>query len=180
MNHSGQCRYVTLTWEVIVFESYLLHLHVHSQHEGVPHMGLQTTVTQLKFASAVVIGFGLLTALAAFPPLNPPTLWLIDLMFLPFDGQQNLHAPETRILSAILGGILVGFGVLQWLVVTKLFTREPALARQMLLTSMGAWFVVDCTASAIAGAPFNAVMNVPFLLLFVVPLWRGNAQVQTR
>lgn len=141
-------------------------------------MGLQTTVTQLKFASVVVIGFGLLTALAAWPPLNLPTLWLVDLMFLPFDGQQNLSAPEARILSAILGGILVGFGVQQWLVVTKLFTREPALARQMILTSMGSWFVVDCTASVMAGAPFNAVMNVPFLLLFVVPLWRGRGQAQ--
>ena len=143
-------------------------------------MDLQTTVTQLKFACGVVIGFGLLTALAAWPPLNLPTLWLIDLMFLPFDGQQNLNAPETRVLSAILGGILVGFGVLQWLVVTKLFAREPALARQMMLTSMGVWFVVDCTASVIAGAPFNAVMNVPFLLLFVVPLWRSMPKVALR
>lgn len=143
-------------------------------------MNLQTTVTQLKCACGVVIGFGLLTALAAWPVLNLPTLWLIDLMFLPFDGQQNLNSSESRILSAILGGILVGFGVLQWLVVTKLFVREPALARHMILTSMGAWFVVDCTASVIAGAPFNAVMNVPFLLLFVVPLWRVSDQVRTR
>jgi hypothetical protein len=141
-------------------------------------MALQTAVTQLKFASAIVIGFGLLTALAAWPALNLPTLWLIDLMFLPFDGQQNINGPEPRILSAILGGILVGFGVLQWLVVTKLFAREPVLARHIILTSMWSWFVVDCTASTIAGAPFNAVMNVPFLLLFVVPLWRSNVQVK--
>jgi hypothetical protein len=141
-------------------------------------MALQTAVTQLKFASAIVIGFGLLTALAAWPALNLPTLWLIDLMFLPFDGQQNISGPEPRILSAILGGILVGFGVLQWLVVTKLFAREPVLARHIILTSMWSWFVVDCTASTIAGAPFNAVMNVPFLLLFVVPLWRSNVQVK--
>jgi hypothetical protein len=142
-------------------------------------MGLQASVTQLKFASGVVIGFGLLTALAAWPPLNLPTLWLVDLMFLPFDGQQILNGSEPRILCAILGGVLVGFGVLQWLVVTKLLPREPVLARQMILTSMWSWFVVDCTASIMAGAPFNAVMNVPFLLLFVVPLWRGHAQVQT-
>ena len=147
-------------------------------------MSLQTTVTQLKFASAVVIGLGFVTALAAWPPLNLPTLWLIDLMFLSYYGQQNLNGSESRILSAILGGILVGFGILQWLVVTKLFTREPTLAKQlakqMVLSSLWSWFVVDCTASVIAGAPFNAVMNVPFLLLFVVPLWRGNYQVQTR
>lgn len=143
-------------------------------------MALQHTVSQLKFASTVVIGFGLLTALAALPALNLPSLWLVDLMFWPFDRQQNLNMPEPRILCAIMGGLLVGFGVLLWLVVTKLMPREPVLARQMILTSMWSWFVVDCTASVVAGAPFNAVMNVPFLLLFVVPLWRGNAQVQTR
>jgi hypothetical protein len=141
-------------------------------------MSVQTTITQLKVASAIVVGFGLLTALAAWPPLNLPTLWLVDLMFLPFDGQQTLNAPEARILCAILGGILVSFGVLQWLVTTQLYSREPDLARQMLWRSMWSWFVVDGTASTIAGAPFNAVMNVPFLLLFIVPLWRSVAQRQ--
>ncbi len=139
-------------------------------------MALENTITQLKLASAVVVGFGLLTAMAAWPPLNLPSRWLVDLMFLPFDGQQNLSGPESRILSAILGAVLVGFGVLQWLVVTKLFAREPALARQILLTSMWSWFLVDCVASIIAGAPFNVVMNAPFLLMFVLPLWRSVAQ----
>ncbi len=139
-------------------------------------MTLENTIIQLKLASAVVIGFGLLTAMAAWPPLNLPSRWLVDVMFLPFDGQQDLSGSESRILSAILGAVLVGFGVLQWFVVTKLFAREPALARQILLTSMWSWFLVDCTASIIAGAPFNVVMNVPFLLMFVLPLWRNVAQ----
>jgi hypothetical protein len=167
---------MTLTSEVIVLESHSPQLHLHREPQRKLQMSIQSTVTQLKFASMVVIGFGLLTALAAWPPLNLPTLWLVDLMFLPFDGQQNLNGPEPRILSAILGGILVGFGVLQWQVVTKLFAREPALARQILLISMWSWFVVDSLASTIAGAPFNAVMNVPFLLLFVLPLWRDQSQ----
>jgi hypothetical protein len=136
----------------------------------------QKTISQLKIASAIVIAFGLSTAIAAWPPLNLPTLWLIDLMFLPFDGQQSLGGYETRILCAVLGGLLVGFGGLQWLVVTKLFAREPVLAGQMLWTSIWSWFVVDGMASVVAGAPFNAVMNVPFLLLFIIPLWKSNNQ----
>lgn len=136
-------------------------------------MNIASTITALKVASAIVIGFGLSTALAAWPPLNLPSLWLIDLMFLPFDGQQNLNAQETRILSAILGAVLVGWGVMQWLVATQLFAREPALARQIIWVSLWSWFVVDCAASTFAGAPFNAVMNLPFLLLFIVPLWRS-------
>jgi hypothetical protein len=139
-------------------------------------MTIVSTISALKAASAVVIGFGLLTALAAWPPLNPPTLWLIDLMFLPFDGQQNITQPEARILCAILGGVLVGWGVMQWLIVTKLYRREQVLARQIIWASLWSWFAIDCTASAIAGAPFNAVMNVPFLLLFIIPLWRSTAK----
>jgi hypothetical protein len=139
-------------------------------------MANASTITALKAASAVVIGFGLLTAFAAWPPLNLPTLWLIDLMFLPFDGQQNITPSEARILCAILGGVLVGWGVMQWLIVNKLYAREPVLARQIMWASLWSWFAIDCTASAIAGAPFNAVMNVPFLLLFIVPLWRSTAK----
>jgi hypothetical protein len=151
-------------------------LRLHSQHEGDLPVSNPSPIPALKTASALVIGFGLLTALAAWPALNLPTLWLIDLMFLPFDGEQNIASPEARILCGILGGVLVGWGVLHWLIVTKLYGREPALARQMLWFSVLSWFVIDCTASIIAGAPFNAVMNVPFLLLFIIPLWRHRAE----
>jgi hypothetical protein len=150
LNHGRELRGVTLTLEVIVSESQSLHLQLYSQHEGPDAMDLQRTITFLKFASVIVMGFGLLTAVAAWPPLNAPTR------------------------------CLVGFGVLQWLVLTKLFAREPALARHMLLSCMWSWFVVDSTASVVAGAPFNAVMNVPFLMLFLVPLWRKVEQVRAR
>ena len=137
-------------------------------------MSPQTTGHWLKAASVIVIGFGLLTALAAWLPFNLPAFWLVDLMFLPFDGQPNLNGPEARLLSGILGGVLVGFGVTQWLISSRLYPREPGLARTIILASMGVWFVVDSIASVIAGAPFNVVMNVPFLSMFVVPLWRAQ------
>jgi hypothetical protein len=143
---------------------------------GDPNMTIASTIAALKAASAIVIGFGLSTALAAWPPLNLPSLWLIDLMFLPFDGLQTLSAPEPRILSAILGGVLVGWGVMQWLIAAQLYAREPVLARQIMWASLWSWFAVDCTASAVAGAPFNAVMNLPFLLLFIIPLWRSETK----
>lgn len=137
------------------------------------------TKQQLQIACAIVMAFGLLTALAAWPMLNLPTLWLVDLMFWPFDGLQSLKAAEARVLCGILGGVLVGFGMLQWLVVTKLFDRDAALARSMLLTSIWSWFTIDCAASVIAGAGFNAVMNLGFLLLFVVPLWRNGKKTKS-
>lgn len=142
-------------------------------------MNTHNTIIQLKIASGIVIAFGLLTALAAWPALNLPTLWLVDLMFWPFDSQQNLHGTEARVLCGILGGVLAGWGALLWLITTKLYAREPALARGLILTSMWTWFIVDCAASVIAGAAFNGVMNLGFLLLFVVPLWRTTQYTQT-
>lgn len=133
-------------------------------------MAVERVVVWLKTASLIVIAFGLLTALAAWPALNLPTVWLVDLMFWPFDGAQNLAAPESRILSAILGGLLVGLGVQQYLIAKKLLPHQPKLACQILSISMWSWFIVDCLASIVAGAPFNVVMNVPFLLMFIVPL----------
>lgn len=135
-------------------------------------MSNQATVTWLKAASAVVIAFGFLIALAVVPAAAGPTAFLIDLVFWPVDGAEGLAGPDMRLLSAITGGLSVGWGTMTWLVATRLFLREPALARGVILTSVGAWFIVDSLGSVAAGAPLNAVLNVGFLLAFVLPLWR--------
>ena len=46
------------------------------------------------------------------------------------------------------------------------------LTRSLILTSIGAWFVIDSAGSILAGAPVNALFNVGFLAMFAVPLWR--------
>ncbi len=130
------------------------------------------TVVWLKAASAIVIGFGFLIALAAIPVAAGPTAFLIDLVFWPVDGAQRLAGSDMRLLCAITGGLSVGWGTAMWLVATRLYPREPALARTIILTSVGTWFVVDSLGSAVAGAPLNAALNLGFLLAFVLPLWR--------
>ncbi len=135
-------------------------------------MSNQATVTWLKAASAVVIAFGLLMAPASIPAASGPTGLLVDLVFWPVNGAEGIPSPEMRLLCAITGGLLVGWGAMIWLVATRLYPREPALARGIILTSAGAWFIVDSVGSVAAGAPLNAALNVGFLLLFVLPLWR--------
>jgi hypothetical protein len=88
------------------------------------------------------------------------------------DGAQDLAAPETRLISAIGGGVMAGWGVLLWMLSTQLFPRDPALAAKLIITSIVTWFVIDSTGSMLAGAPLNAAFNVSFLLVFCVPLWR--------
>lgn len=135
-------------------------------------MSHEKTVNWLKTASAIVIGFGLVMVLGTIPATSAPLALLADLIFWPIDGQQMVSASETRLLGAIAGGILSGWGVLLWQLSTRLYPKEPALARTLILSSVGIWFIVDSLGSILAGAPLNAALNVGFLLLFFVPLWR--------
>ena len=85
-------------------------------------------------------------------------------------------------MSAISGGLLIGWGLMLWMLATRLYPKDSELAKQLIVTSVLAWFVVDSTGSILSGAPLNALLNVSFLLIFCVPLWlagrsRGVAPV---
>jgi hypothetical protein len=135
-------------------------------------MNQNTTLRWLKFGSALTIVFGILVAAAATPIGAAPTQFLADLIFFPIDGAQDLAAPETRLISAIGGGVMAGWGVLLWMLSTHLFPSDQALAAKLIIASIVTWFIIDSTGSIIAGAPLNAAFNVSFLLVFCVPLWR--------
>jgi hypothetical protein len=136
-------------------------------------MPVSTAVLWLKCASAVqMIGFGLMFAFAAHPATAGIATWFLDALIWPLDGAQSLGSQESRIITAIGGGITVGWGVLVWMVASHILPDNPALGRDVLVRSLIAWFVVDSTASILAGVPQNAAANVLFLLTFLYPLWR--------
>ena len=137
-----------------------------------------TSLRWLKLACLSVIGFGLLGVLATVPALSGATRFFIDLAFWPIDGAPGKSTPESNLLWAILNGIVIGWGVLLWQVTTKVYASTPDLGRTMILTSIGIWFVVDGVGSVAAGAPVNALMNITFLLLFFIPLWRPVRQAE--
>jgi len=126
--------------------------------------------TALKFASIVVIGVGLVLALAAHPATAGITTLLADGIFWPLDAHPTLDTPAARLLAAISGGVMVGWGAMLWLVATRILPSDPALAATLVRTSLLAWFAVDSTASILAGAPLNVVLNAVFLAAFLVPL----------
>ena len=133
-------------------------------------MSLMRSTNWLKWASAIVIGFGLLIALSVLPAMAAPVQFLLDLIFWPIDGVQRIATAELRVALAISGGVMAGWGVLLWQLSTKLYPREPKLGRGLILTSIGTWFLVDSLGSIAAGAPLNALFNVGFLVLFYWPL----------
>jgi len=134
-------------------------------------MKLESRIRWLRTASLVTIGFGLLIAVAAIPALQAPVAFLLDLIFFPLDDAPAAVGSPERLLSAIAGGVMAGWGVMSYLVATELLPREPALARRFVLAGIFTWFAVDSSMSVAAGAPLNVIGNLGFLLLFVVPVW---------
>lgn len=134
-------------------------------------MQAQTRIVWLKIASEVFVLFGLLIAFASIPSAAAPTLFLADLIFWPVDGVQAVTTETNRLLSAILGGVMVGWGVLLYLLTTRLYPRDSDFARMLITASIGTWFFVDSLGSIAAGAPLNALFNLGFLAMFMIPLW---------
>ena len=126
----------------------------------------------LKLTSLFIIALGLLVALGAHPLTATPASWLADFVFWPFDGQQTLEADASRLMAAIAGGVMVGWGLMIWLVLDRLLPIDPALTRLLLMESTLAWFLVDSTGSYISGATVNVLLNTILMLAIVVPAWR--------
>lgn len=126
----------------------------------------------LKATSLFVLFLGLLVALGAHPATALPATWLTDLVFWPFDGAETLDAPAARVLAAISGGVMVGWGVMLWLVIDRLLPADPRLARLLVIESTLAWFIVDSTGSFMSGATVNVLLNTALMLAIVVPAWR--------
>ena len=97
-------------------------------------------------------------------------VFLADLILWPIDGGQILTA-ESRLLSAILGGVMLGIGTTLVVLVARFYPRDPELVRTVILAGVWVWFVADSLGSLAAGAPLNVLLNAGFLLAFLIP-WR--------
>jgi len=132
----------------------------------------------LKITSLLIIALGLLVAFGAHPATALPATWLTDIVFWPFDGLQTLEAPAARVLAAISGGVMVGWGLMIWLVIDRLLPADPRLARLLVVESTLAWYLVDSTGSFVSGATVNVLLNTVLMLTIVMPAWRlGKDQV---
>lgn len=138
-------------------------------------MNYESRVRWLKIGAASLVGFGLLVAVAAIPAMNGPAAWLLDLIYFPLDGAEAAGAPADRLLSAIAGGVMAGWGVMIWIVAGEIYPADPALGRRLILSSIIIWFVIDSSMSVAAGAPLNVVGNLGFLLVFVLPVLKRTA-----
>lgn len=136
--------------------------------------------TWLKLTSLFIVLLGLLVALGAHPAVSLPATLLADAVFWPLDGAQPIDTQAARVFAAIGGGVMVGWGVMMWLIIDRLLPADPKLARLLMIEATFAWYLVDSTGSFVSGASVNVLLNTLLLAAIVLPAWRiGAVRVAT-
>lgn len=125
----------------------------------------------LKITAVVVGSFGPVFFLGTMAQTLEPARLTLDILSWPLDGATTYASPDTRFLSALTGGFLLGWGVLIWRLSSRVYDAAPEAVRQAVLASVIAWFVLDSAGSIASGNASNAAFNVVVLLLAVGPLW---------
>lgn len=126
----------------------------------------------LKITAVIVGSFGPVFFLGTMLATSEPARWTLDFLSWPLDGAQTYASPETRFLSALTGGVLLGWGVMIWCLSVWVYDSAPEAVRKSVLTGLLAWFVLDSAGSIASGTSSNAIFNIFVLLLAVGPLWR--------
>lgn len=126
----------------------------------------------LKIAAAAIFCYAFLFFLGTIKGTNQFIQLVLDFSSWPLDGRQNYDAPTTVFLSALLGGILFGWGLLIWLLSTRIYDKAPEQTRKIVLISFLSWFLIDSLGSFLSGNVNNSIANIFLLLLLVGPLWK--------
>jgi hypothetical protein len=126
----------------------------------------------LKITAIVVGSFGPVFFLGAMSPGSGPARLTLDLLGWRLDHPSNFDADDTRFLSALTGGFLLGWGVMIWCLSSWVYPLAAEPVRRTVLASLLAWFCLDSAGSIASGNPSNAGFNVLVLLLAVGPMWR--------
>ena len=126
----------------------------------------------LKITAVVVGSFGPVFFLGTMPATVEPARLTLDLLSWPIDGVTTYASADTRFLSALTGGFLMGWGVMIWFLSTQVYDAAPEAVRKSVVYGLLAWFCVDSLGSIASGNPSNAVFNIAVLALGVGPLWR--------
>lgn len=126
----------------------------------------------LKVTAVAVGSFGPIFFLGTMAQTLEPARLTLDLLSWPVDGATTYASPDTRFLSALTGGFLMGWGVMIWCLSSWVYDLAPEAVRRSVLAGVLAWFVLDSAGSIASGNASNAAFNVVVLLIAVGPLWR--------
>jgi biotin transporter BioY len=125
----------------------------------------------LKVTAFVVGSFGPIFFLGTMTATMEPARLTLDLLSFPIDGATTYQSPDTRFLSALTGGFLLGWGVMIWFLSVWVYDKAPEEVRKTVLIGVLSWFILDSSGSIASGNVSNAFFNVIVLLIAVGPLW---------
>jgi hypothetical protein len=125
----------------------------------------------LKFTAFVIGVAAPVFFLGTMAPTAEPARLVMDLLSWPIDGATTWAHPDTRFLSALTGGFLLGWGVTIWVLSGAVYELAPDGVRKTVVTGLVAWFCLDSAGSLASGNASNALFNIAVLLLAVGPLW---------
>lgn len=126
----------------------------------------------LKITAIVAGSFGPVFFLGTMASTLEPARLTLDLLSWPIDGMTTYASPDTRFLSALTGGFLLGWGVMIWCLSAWVYDHAPEAVRRTVLLGILSWFLLDSAGSIASGNVSNAFFNVIVLLVAVGPLWR--------
>lgn len=120
----------------------------------------------------MVWSFGPIFFLGTMESTLEPARFTLDLLSWPLDGATTYASPDTRFLSALTGGFLMGWGVMIWCLSTWVYDKAPEAVRKSVLVGTLSWFFLDSLGSVTSGNASNVLFNVGILLVAIGPLWR--------
>lgn len=126
----------------------------------------------LKITAIVVGSFGPVFFLGTMVATMEPARFTLDILSWPVDGATTYLSPDTRFLSALTGGFLLGWGVMIWCLSVWVYDKAPEFVRKSVLIGILSWFFLDSAGSIASSNGSNVLFNVLVLLLAVGPLWR--------
>ncbi len=126
----------------------------------------------MKVTAIIVGSFAPVLFLGALVPTSAPARLTLDLLGWRLNHPSNYDAIDTRFLSALSGGFLLGWGVMIWCLSSWVYPLASDAVRRTVVASLLAWFCLDSAGSIASGTPSNAAFNVVVLILAVGPLWR--------
>jgi hypothetical protein len=126
----------------------------------------------LKITAIIIGSFGPVFFLGTMAPTLEPARLTLDILSWPINGATTYADPDTRFLSALAGGFLLGWGVTIWCLSSWVYNLAPEATRRSVVAGLCAWCALDSAGSIASGNASNAAFNVVVLLLAVGPLWR--------
>ncbi|MEL6838321.1 MAG: hypothetical protein AAFP85_03460 [Pseudomonadota bacterium] len=123
----------------------------------------------------ILVGIGVVFALAVIPAFHPAAWLFLQLAYWPMAEVPAALVPPAGVLVAISAGLTVGIGALMWGIGTHVAPVSAEAARRVTTLTGWSWFAVDSTASVLAGAPMNVALNVIFLFLILQAARAGLA-----